>query len=49
METVEEDSEVHTLASFVQSALQNTAAEAKKELIEYTHVVDPSDYGTASE
>ena len=49
LETVDEDTEVQTLASFVQSALQNTAAEAKKELVEYTHVVEPSDYGTASE
>lgn len=48
LDTVEADSEAHTLASFVQSNLQNTAAEAKKEMIEYTHVTDPSDY-TSSE
>jgi len=48
LETVDEDSEAHTLASFVQSNLQNTAAEAKKELVEYTHVTNPSDY-TSSE
>ena len=30
LETVDEDTEVHALAFFVQSALQNTAAGAKK-------------------
>ena len=49
LETADEDTEVHALASFVQSALQNTAAGAKKELVEYTHVVEPSDYETANE
>jgi len=49
LETADEDTEVHALASFVQSALQNTAAGAKKELVEYTHVVEPGDYETASE
>ena len=47
LETADEDTEVHALASFVQSALQNTAA-GEKELVEYTHVVEPSDYETAS-
>lgn len=46
--TVDEESEAHALASFVQSNLQDTAAEAKKELVEYTHVTTPSDY-TSSE
>ena len=48
LETVDEDTEAHTLASFVQSNLHDTAAEAKKELVEYTHVTSPSDY-TSSE
>ena len=48
LETVDEDTEAHTLASFVQSNLHDTAAEAKKELVEYTRVTSPSDY-TASE
>ena len=48
LETADEDTEVHALASFVQSALQNTAA-GEKELVEYTHVVEPSDYETANE
>ncbi|RJX49918.1 HEAT repeat domain-containing protein [Halonotius pteroides] len=48
LETVDEDTEAHTLASFVKSNLHDTAAEAKKELVEYTHVTSPSDY-TSSE
>ena len=48
LETADEDTAVHALASFVQSALQNTAA-GEKELVEYTHVVEPSDYETANE
>lgn len=47
LEAVDEDTEVYTLASFVQSARRSTAEEAKKELVEYTHVVDPSDYTTS--
>lgn len=49
LETADEDSEAYALASFVQSARESTAEEAKKELVEYTHVVEPSDYGTTSE
>jgi len=47
LETVDEDTEAHTLASFVQSNLHDTAAEAKKELVEYTRVTSPSDYTTS--
>ena len=45
--TVDEDTEAYTLASFIQSNLQDTAAEAKKELVEYTRVTTPSDYTTS--
>lgn len=48
LESVDEDSEAHTLASFVQSTLHSSGEEAKKEMVEYTHVADPSDY-TSSE
>jgi HEAT repeat protein len=47
LESVDEDSEAHTLASFVRSALYS-GEDAKKEMIEYTRVDDPSDY-TSSE
>jgi len=48
LESVDEDSEAHTLASFVQKTLHSSGEEAKKEMVEYTHVADPSDY-TSSE
>ena len=48
LESVAEDSEAHTLASFVQSVLHSSGEEAKKEVVKYTRVADPSDY-TSSE
>jgi len=48
LDSVDEDSEAHTLASFVQSVLHSSGEEAKKEMVEYTRVADPSDY-TSSE
>lgn len=42
--TVDPESEAHQLASFIKSAMQDEAEEAKKNFVEYTYVASPSDY-----
>mgnify|MGYP006276319965 FL=1 len=44
LNTADEDSEAHKLASFLKSHLTNDAAAAKKELVDYRYVSKPSDY-----
>ena len=44
LDTADEDSEAHKLASFLKSHLTNDAAAAKKELVDYRYVSKPSDY-----
>lgn len=44
----DEGTEAHKLSEYVQSALVDTAEEAKKEVIEYTEVSDPSDYTSSA-
>ena len=44
LETADEKSEAHKLASFLKSHLTNNAAAAKKELVDYRYVSKPSDY-----
>lgn len=40
----DENSNAHSLASFVKSSMQDTADEAKKHYVEYVYVGSPSDY-----
>ena len=44
LDTADEESEAHKLASFLKSHLTNDAAAAKKELVDYRYVSKPSDY-----
>lgn len=44
LETADEESEGYELAAFLKSHLQNDAAAAKKELVDYRYVSKPSDY-----
>lgn len=44
LDTADEGSEAHKLASFLKSHLTNDAAAAKKELVDYRYVSKPSDY-----
>ena len=44
LDTADEGSPAYELANFVTASLTDDAAEAKKNLVEYTKVSDPSDY-----
>ena len=46
LQTVDEDSDAHDIASFVEDNLHDESQEAKRNLVEYTRVTSPSDYGT---
>lgn len=41
-----EDSDAHELCDFLEESLSSTAEEAKKNVVEYSYVTDPSDYTT---
>ncbi|ERH07939.1 MAG: hypothetical protein J07HN4v3_00303 [Halonotius sp. J07HN4] len=44
LETADEESDAHALASFLKTHLHNDAEAAKKELVDYRYVSEPSDY-----
>jgi hypothetical protein len=44
LETADENSDAHKLASFLKTHLHNDAEAAKKELVDYRYVSKPSDY-----
>ncbi len=44
LETADEESDAHKLASFLKTHLHNDAEAAKKELVDYRYVSEPSDY-----
>lgn len=46
LDAVDEDTEAHTLGRFVKSNLEDEAEKAKKELVDYSYISDPSDYTT---
>lgn len=47
LESTDEDSDLYQMASFVKSSLRDEAEEAKKEMVDYSYVEDPSDYTTS--
>lgn len=47
LQKTDEDTTAHELASAVKSTLNNTAKQAKKDMVEYTKVKSPEDYTTS--